>query len=63
MLFVTALPIAATASAVFNIVKYKATAFKMLYVVERPVPLGCEDIGTWFDFLDFDDYVSFGGKA
>lgn len=22
-----------------------------------------EDIGTWFDFLDFDDYVSFGGKA
>lgn len=22
-----------------------------------------EDIGTWFDVLDFDDYVSFGGKA
>ena len=22
-----------------------------------------EDIGTWFDYLDFDDYVSFGGKA
>jgi len=22
-----------------------------------------EDIGTWFDFLDFDDHVSFGGKA
>lgn len=21
-----------------------------------------EDIGTWFDFLDFDDHVSFGGK-
>lgn len=22
-----------------------------------------EDIGTWFDFLDFDDHISFGGKA
>lgn len=22
-----------------------------------------EDIATWFDFLDLDDYVSFGGKA
>ena len=22
-----------------------------------------EDLGTWFDFLDFDDYVTFGGKA
>ncbi|MCC6233364.1 MAG: DUF5069 domain-containing protein [Verrucomicrobiales bacterium] len=21
-----------------------------------------EDIATWFDYLDFDDYVSFGGK-
>ena len=22
-----------------------------------------EDIGTWFDFLDLDDHVSYGGKA
>ena len=22
-----------------------------------------EDIATWFDYLDLDDYVSFGGKA
>lgn len=22
-----------------------------------------EDIGTWFDLLDLDDYVTFGGKA
>ena len=22
-----------------------------------------EDIGTWFDWLDLDDYVTFGGKA
>ncbi|HVU26610.1 MAG TPA: DUF5069 domain-containing protein, partial [Verrucomicrobiae bacterium] len=22
-----------------------------------------EDIATWFDWLDVDDYVSFGGKA
>jgi hypothetical protein len=21
-----------------------------------------EDINTWFDLLDLDDYVSFGGK-
>ena len=23
----------------------------------------CEDVATWFDVLDLDDYVSFGGKA
>ena len=22
-----------------------------------------EDIGTWFDYLDMDDHVTFGGKA
>jgi len=22
-----------------------------------------EDIATWFDLLDLDDYVSFGGNA
>jgi len=22
-----------------------------------------EDVGTWFEMLDFDDHVSFGGKA
>jgi hypothetical protein len=22
-----------------------------------------EDIKTWFDLLDLDDYVTFGGKA
>jgi hypothetical protein len=22
-----------------------------------------EDIGTWFDWLELDDFVSFGGKA
>ncbi len=22
-----------------------------------------EDLGTWFDYLDFDDFVTFGGKA
>ncbi len=22
-----------------------------------------EDIATWFDYLDFDDFVSYGGKA
>jgi len=22
-----------------------------------------EDLGTWFDYLDFDDHVTFGGKA
>lgn len=22
-----------------------------------------EDVGTWFDWLDLDDYVSFGGRA
>jgi len=22
-----------------------------------------EDVGTWFDLLDVDDFVTFGGKA
>jgi hypothetical protein len=22
-----------------------------------------EDLGTWFDLLDVDDFVTFGGKA
>lgn len=31
--------------------------------IEKAGGAAREDIGTWFDFLDFDDHVSFGGKA
>jgi hypothetical protein len=29
---------------------------------KQPIPT-TEDIKSWFDALDLDDYVSFGGKA
>lgn len=47
MLFVVALPIGAFASAIFNIIKFKMSAYKLLHVYERATPTGCEDIGTW----------------
>jgi hypothetical protein len=31
--------------------------------VQRKIAPKREDISTWFDLLDTDDYVSFGGKA
>lgn len=31
--------------------------------VHRQIAPKREDISTWFDLLDLDDYVSFGGKA
>ena len=31
--------------------------------IHSKVAPGREDIATWFDLLDVDDYVSFGGKA
>ncbi|HLZ53271.1 MAG TPA: DUF5069 domain-containing protein [Verrucomicrobiae bacterium] len=31
--------------------------------IQKAAAPGREDIATWFDVLDVDDYVSFGGKA
>lgn len=31
--------------------------------LHKTIALKREDISTWFDLLDLDDYVSFGGKA
>eukprot|EP00607_Mallomonas_marina_P002350 CAMPEP_0182425280 /NCGR_PEP_ID=MMETSP1167-20130531/11642_1 /TAXON_ID=2988 /ORGANISM="Mallomonas Sp, Strain CCMP3275" /LENGTH=733 /DNA_ID=CAMNT_0024605807 /DNA_START=65 /DNA_END=2266 /DNA_ORIENTATION=- len=47
MLFVTALPLAATASAIFGYLQFKTDGYKLLRIFERPIPLGGEDIGTW----------------
>ena len=35
------------------------------FFIERVGPLSKtrEDVKTWFDYLDLDDHVTFGGKA
>ena len=46
-LFVSALPIAALAALVSNVVEIKGDGFKLINLHQRPFPKGCEDIGTW----------------
>lgn len=46
-LFVSALPFAAAFALISNIVEIKGDAYKLLNLHQRPVPKGCEDIGTW----------------
>ncbi len=50
-LFVSALPFAATFALVSNVVEIKGDAFKLINLHQRPVPKGCEDIGTWQDIF------------
>jgi hypothetical protein len=38
-------------------------AREFFHGVHRKIAPKREDIATWFDLLDLDDYVSFGGKA
>ncbi len=36
---------------------------KFVQEIHASIASNRADIGTWFDLLDLDDYVSFGGKA
>jgi hypothetical protein len=46
-LFACSLPIAATAAFVANWIEVKTDAFKLMYIFQKPVPRGAEDIGLW----------------
>eukprot|EP01038_Epipyxis_sp_PR26KG_P010969 gene10969-14731_t len=51
VLFITALPIAMTFSLISNYAKVKFNAIKLVKFYQRPVPSGCQDIGTWQDIF------------
>jgi hypothetical protein len=34
-----------------------------MHEAQKKIAPNREDIGAWFDLLDVDDYVTFGGKA
>ena len=51
-LFVAAFPLAPFLALIENIIEIRVDAYKMLYLVRRPVPTGAEDIGTWGEFLE-----------
>jgi hypothetical protein len=46
-LFVAALPIAAFFYLSFSVLQIKGDGWKLLHLYRRPLPRGCEDIGTW----------------
>jgi hypothetical protein len=46
-LFVTALPFAACAGLISIYVESKGAAWKFTRLYQRPIPRGCEDIGSW----------------
>jgi hypothetical protein len=47
-LFVAALPIAAFFYLSFSVLQIKGDGWKLLHLYRRPLPRGCEDIGTWY---------------
>ena len=50
-LFACSLPIAATAAFVANWIEVKTDAYKLMYIFQKPVPRGAEDIGLWYWFV------------
>merc|ERR1712014_239011 len=49
MMFSAALPVMAWLAFVCNVVEMKLLAWRMVYVNQRPVPLGQHGIGIWSD--------------
>jgi hypothetical protein len=58
LLFVTALPICFLATFLSNVIRIKLSLSKMLKWHQRPIPMSCEDIGTWQNILNFIAYIS-----
>lgn len=46
-LFVVAFPLAPLLALANNYVEFRSDAFKLLTQMQRPVPRGAEDIGSW----------------
>ena len=53
VLFIVALPIAFLATLLSNFIRLRLSAWKMTYWSQRPVPVGCEDIGSWTEVFYF----------
>lgn len=47
-LFVSAFPLAPLLSLLSNVVEIRTDGWKLLHAYRRALPLGAEDIGTWF---------------
>lgn len=58
VLFITALPIATFFSLLSNYVKVKLQSYKLTRLYQRPVPQGCQDIGTWQDIFKIISVIS-----
>mmetsp|Transcript_2033 Transcript_2033/g.4753 ORF Transcript_2033/g.4753 Transcript_2033/m.4753 type:complete len:503 (+) Transcript_2033:1-1509(+) len=53
MLFISALPLAATLSLFNNMVRMKFYTYKLFRFYQRPTPNGAQDIGTWMAIFQF----------
>ena len=51
-LFVAAFPLAPMLALVNNFIEVRVDAWKLCQVYRRPFPMGAEDIGTWYSFLE-----------
>jgi anoctamin-10/anoctamin-7 len=51
-LFVCAFPLCPFLALINNFIEIRVDAFKIITEMKRPVPLGAEDIGTWFTILE-----------
>jgi len=52
MMFSVALPVMASLAFMCNLLELRLLAFKIMYVMRRPVPLGQEGIGAWSSILE-----------
>jgi hypothetical protein len=57
-LFVSAFPLAPFLSLFSNIVEIRTDGWKLLHAYRRAVPLGAEDIGTWFAIFQVSSNIS-----
>ena len=51
-MFVAAFPLAPILALVNNVIELRVDAWKLCQVHRRPFPVGAEDIGTWYSFLE-----------
>ena len=63
VLFITALPVATFFSLMSNYLKVKIQSYKLTRLYQRPVPQGCQDIGTWQDIFKIISVVSVATNA
>lgn len=57
-MFVSAFPLACIMSAVSNYIEIRVDAWKLCQQCRRTEPRSCEDIGTWFQFLEIISFFA-----